>query len=158
MAESLPNLNTPSAAPSTPSSPKGPDLSTDVRSEVMGGLEGAIEVTSSQASGQGDDSAAAPVKKDPKSDAQTADDIIAAAAKSVHDIPEDTLLRLTRKKIQSQLAALDMTAQKILRTKSKSQAFNLTRVVSEMRRLHVSLQMLYRMAIERMRELYTQMK
>lgn len=156
MSENLPNINVPSGPSAAPNAPKGPDLESGVRTEVMGGLESAIEVTSTQSTHQGDDSqTAAPVKKD---DTAASADATIAATMNVQDIPEDTLLRITRKKIQSQLLALDMTAQKIMRSNSPSRAFNFTRVVSEMRRLHISLQTIYRVAITRVRELYTQLK
>ena len=147
----------PSSSPSTPNTQSSlPNLSDEVRS-AMPGLEGAIEVTSTQASGTGDDAAAkapAPVQNATSLDAKP---LIPKQA-DLSTMPEDTLVKETHKRITQLLANLDATAEKIKRSNSKSKASNFARIVANMRQLNNSLGTLYRMSVEKVRELYTQLR
>lgn len=159
MADNFPNsISSPgSASAAAPSAPRGPDFSEEVRHEVMGGLESAIEVTSTQAAGGGQQDDGKPAAQKTSS-AATDDAAVPSLPADVSHIPQETLRTTLHAKIMDQLKVLDATAEKLKLSSSKSRAFNFTQVVSEMRRLNVSLLSLYRMSIEALRSLYVRLK
>ncbi|PIV90998.1 hypothetical protein COW46_00630 [Candidatus Gracilibacteria bacterium CG17_big_fil_post_rev_8_21_14_2_50_48_13] len=154
MPETLPNLLTPQGENHVPNAPKGPDLGNEVRSAIPG-IEKAIEVTSTKASGtaQSDDA------KNAQSNVQKQQ-----AESTLHreppleELPETILIKRTAALLKEHVKKLDLTATMLVKSKSPSRAHQLTSVIAQMRALHISLIKLYRMAIGNVRELYTKLR
>lgn len=155
---------TPSNSPLLPSSgntatsapQNGPNLSQEVRSR-MPGLEGAIEVASQQPQGGGTDGVVTTQKKS-LTEAEAIVQPNITASREAEALSDGLLLRETRKKIQDLLSNLDKKANRVKHSSSASKASNFARIVANMRQLNISLGTLYRMSLDKVRDLYTQLR
>lgn len=152
-------LSAPSQGTNSPdTSSRLPDLSQGVRSAVPG-FESAIETATEQTSGRsGDDKPAAPKTSAPPTSTSAPQQQSTESEPESHMISEDELRGTTRKKITDLLSTLGKTADKIQHSNSPSRASNFARIIANMRQLNISLNTLYRMSLDKVRELYTQLK
>lgn len=150
------SLNIPSSPQSSPStsSEKSPNLGGSVREGLD--FSQAIDVASEQATGSSSGSTATHTTTTTAQTTDTTPPSLETPYGALENLEDTTLIRLTRKLLQRDIQRLAIKAEALKKSTSPTRGAQMQDIIREMRRLHISLLGIYRLAIDKVRELYTQ--